>query len=227
MLWRTDGMIANAAAMGLWPGRRYVLMSDLLLETMTDEQLQSVFAHEIGHIWHRHMLWLTLAFLAMALASTAAGGGLERLAWWYCNAAGYRGAEVAGLMQGLSAGWGGLTVLGMVAGFGWVSRQFELQADAFAARVVAEGDFTGQGVPALGALRMASALSRIGVVNNLPLEARNFTHGSLARRIGHLQQLSASAEFAARFDRRGSRLRWLIVGGLAAGALGTGLLWMA
>ena len=49
--------MGNAAVMGLFPQVRYILLSDLLLETMTDEQVEAVFAHEVGHIVHRHMAW--------------------------------------------------------------------------------------------------------------------------------------------------------------------------
>src|SRR5699024_9049444 len=55
--WETNSLMGNAAVMGLFPRVRYILMTDLLLETMTDEQIEAVFAHEIGHVHYRHMLW--------------------------------------------------------------------------------------------------------------------------------------------------------------------------
>ena len=39
------------------PHVRYILLSDLLLERMDDEQIEAVFAHEVGHVVHRHMAW--------------------------------------------------------------------------------------------------------------------------------------------------------------------------
>jgi STE24 endopeptidase len=235
LLWRTDGMVANAAAMGVWPGRRYVLMSDLLLETMTDEQLQAVFAHELGHIAHRHVVWLMMFFLAMGLGSAAVFGGVEAGVWAWCRWMGWRPEEAEGVLRGLSVGWGAVSVVGMVLGFGWVSRRFELEADAFGARAVGHMGATesaadlpgGATLAPMGALRMASALNRIGVVNNLALDARNFTHGSLAWRIGHLQKLSASEEFAARFEKQTARVRWGIWGGLVMSVAGLCLLLLA
>jgi len=50
--------MGNAAVMGFIPRFRYVLLSDLLLETMTDEQVEAIFAHELGHVMHRHLFWL-------------------------------------------------------------------------------------------------------------------------------------------------------------------------
>src|SRR5205823_2048878 len=37
LVWRTDNNMGNAAVMGILPWIRYILLSDLLLETMTDE----------------------------------------------------------------------------------------------------------------------------------------------------------------------------------------------
>src|SRR5438876_1847327 len=62
MLWQTDFSMANAAVVGLLPGWRYVLLSDRLLETMSDEQIEAVFAHELGHIVHNHMAWFVVFF---------------------------------------------------------------------------------------------------------------------------------------------------------------------
>ena len=70
MLWNTRHQMGNAAVMGYIPRFRYFLLSDLLLETMSDEQIEAVFAHEIGHIMHRHLFWLmaTVAGLILALS---------------------------------------------------------------------------------------------------------------------------------------------------------------
>src|SRR5690606_6641907 len=46
LLWRTQHTICNAADMGVIGRFRYVLLTDLLLETMSDEQIEAVFAHE-------------------------------------------------------------------------------------------------------------------------------------------------------------------------------------
>ena len=52
LLWHTENNMGNAAVVGLVPRLRYILLSDLLLETMDDRQIEAVFAHEIGHIVH-------------------------------------------------------------------------------------------------------------------------------------------------------------------------------
>lgn len=60
LLWDTYSVLANAAVMGLLRPIRYVLISDNLIENMSDEQIEAVFAHEAGHVKHHHILFLVL-----------------------------------------------------------------------------------------------------------------------------------------------------------------------
>src|SRR5437763_778190 len=78
MLWQTDFSMANAAVIGLLPGWRYVLLSDRLMETMTDTEIEAVFAHELGHIVHNHMSWFVVFFAILVFASLGPGQLLER-----------------------------------------------------------------------------------------------------------------------------------------------------
>ena len=34
---------------------------------MTDEQIEAVFAHEVGHIVHRHMMWYLVLIVLLML----------------------------------------------------------------------------------------------------------------------------------------------------------------
>jgi hypothetical protein len=125
LLWHTHHNVGNAAVMGLVPRFRYVMLSDVLIETLRDEQIVAVYAHEVGHIIHRHMVWYGVFFVALTCAllgfsdtvSTAAG------------------------RVGISQHWVDsvypfFSILMFVACFGYVSRRFERQADVFAARTV-------------------------------------------------------------------------------------------
>ena len=73
LLWQTNHNMGNAAVMGLVPRMHYILLSDVLLETMTDQQIEAVFAHEIGHVKHWHMGWyiVMIATLMMLLFGSA------------------------------------------------------------------------------------------------------------------------------------------------------------
>ena len=130
LLWHTQHHMGNAAVMGFIPQCRYILLSDLLLETMTDDQIEAVFAHEVGHVMHKHMFWLVAAMAAMLLCFAGPGSfvldHMENLAASFSGL----GRSVEIILE-LAIG-GGLFWLV----FGFISRHCERQADVFAARTL-------------------------------------------------------------------------------------------
>jgi STE24 endopeptidase len=141
LIWQTDNRIANALVMGVVPRFRYVLLSDLLLQEMNDEQIEAVFAHELGHVVHRHMIWylvfLKLLILILALIAVVLDtqlGHLKLPAWMPL--------DLVMTMVGFTA---------FILAFGYVSRRFERQADVFAARTI-ERMWSGSGYFAAAAL---------------------------------------------------------------------------
>jgi STE24 endopeptidase len=236
LLWRTQNNVGNAAVMGFVPRLRYVLLSDLLLETMTDEQVEAVFAHELGHVVHRHMAWYVV-FIAILMMFSFGGS-----AWvdHWLTAMGVRQEAAQGLFI-----IGAYTFKFLVL-FGFVSRRFERQADVFAARtmelsratvpncaasetLLAARQLEAVGASAAptastavlelkppplprqrksdshvgqyGAAIFGSALHRVAIVNNIPVAARSWCHGSIATRMKYLQSLSTDPSHTERFDR--------------------------
>ena len=125
LVWKTGSRIVNAAIMGFIPRFRYVLLTDALLETVPDDGLAAVMAHEVAHARRQHMPWLLVGGAAsIVIGTTAVWGGASL-------------ATVGGLA--LDSDWGHLVqglaslVIAVVC-FGWISRRFEWQADAFAAQ---------------------------------------------------------------------------------------------
>jgi STE24 endopeptidase len=214
-IWRTENRIFNALVMGVVPQFRYVLLSDLLLEELKDEQIEAVFAHELGHVVHRHLIWyivfLKLLVLILALIDAAVGVALARQvtlpAWMPLN-----------LVMTL------IGIGGFLLGLGYVSRRFERQADVFAARTLQRylaplmPDAAGypaaalssrSGTPRrsaaeplqpsepshvgpLGASLFASALERVAVVNNMPLHPRaGGWAGGPMQRLGYVVERGA------------------------------------
>lgn len=51
-----EGKVVTAGVMGILPGLRYVLLTPAIIQTMTLEELESVMAHEIGHVKRHHLL---------------------------------------------------------------------------------------------------------------------------------------------------------------------------
>ena len=59
---------ANAALAGLGKTRR-VLLGDTLLDTFTPEEIEVVFAHEVGHHVHRHLIKMIAYRVVLSLVS--------------------------------------------------------------------------------------------------------------------------------------------------------------
>ena len=221
LLWETNSQMGNAAVMGVLPRVRYILLSDLLLETMTDEQVEAVFAHELGHIVHRHMAWYVVLFLILFCIGAIFEAQLTRFAPALPN------RDLWVLMGG---------VVMFIFGFGFVSRRFERQADVFAARTVQMiqtpatlalpmHSFVGR----VGARVMAGTLQRVAIINNMPTtsarlrnrrnwprpsglidwlvdNANHWLHGSIATRVQALHTLSTDPAHTTQFDRKMTRL---------------------
>ena len=265
LLWRTNSSMGNAMVMGLFPQVRYIFLSDLLLETMRDEEIEAVFAHEIGHIVHRHMWWYVVV---MALLMLISAGPLALLIDQIPGLQISSGLSRARELELISRQEQVLTVLGLGffgLCFGFLSRRFERQADVYAARTMEAtrgggpivishlnpdlgpaGLFVAAGaatatlessviatttttppapldyaprvshVGEYGAAIVGSALNRVAQINNIPVAAHEWLHGSIQQRMRYLHELSADAGRTHRFDRTMRRLYWGLVISLVA-----------
>ena len=58
--------LANAWVAGILPKWRSVFLTDYLLENLSFDEIETIFAHELGHLKHRHLLkqvaWVVLGF---------------------------------------------------------------------------------------------------------------------------------------------------------------------
>lgn len=195
LLWRTFGGMINAAVMGLFGRVRFILLSDGLLDQVSDREIEAVMAHELAHVRLRHLWWLLINAAAGVAVLSAAGEALlaTGIAW-----------PVWGELVMGAAG------LGLWAlGFGWVSRRIERQADTFGARhmtiVHAErvGSTRGELTyavghePAMATRRfdefgvdsMVGALQRVADLNHIATTRRSWRHGSIAWRQRYLHSL--------------------------------------
>jgi STE24 endopeptidase len=241
LLWRTQNNMGNAAVVGIVPGLRYILLSDLLLETMSDDQIEAVFAHELGHIVHRHMIWYVVFFIGMILALAGPGDALGRaITQWIPTPDGNLTPSM--MMQLTPLLLLGLGIAAFLIVFGFLSRRFERQADVFAARTMEQAlaaeplrvamesphprpspedrpsapRNASSPVGPRGAAVFASALERVAVINNIPIAARSWCHGSIARRMNYLLHLARDPQRTGHFDRTMVRLYALLLAACAA-----------
>ncbi len=231
LVWDTGGMMLNACVTGVLPGFRYVLLTDALIETMSPLEVAAVFGHEIGHVAHRHLLYLgfffvgSLGVLSLLADGVAAGVAvLARSAWVPAWSPLQSGAAVEAVIL--------LALLGLYFWlvFGYLSRRFERQADVFGSKVVScdlpgcpphtdlDGDLLSQpdrarAVPPtlcpVGIRIFAEALATVARANGLERTWRSWRHGSIAGRIAFLEGLRDS-EHERRFQRGVRRLCWAL-----------------
>ncbi|HDZ43111.1 hypothetical protein LCGC14_0123800 [marine sediment metagenome] len=209
LVWQTEGVLANAAVMGLIPQVRYVLLSDALLERMDERQVMGVFAHEAGHVTGRHLLTMavfavTVTMLASAVFTAAIDA--PTLDNWVAI-----GATI------------GLLVPLWTFAFGWMSRRLERQSDVAAAWILSrqadgpqEQHWDDPHITPEGAALFAGALQRIAQLNGTPTTQPNWRHGSIASRVRYILSLGASGGSRRPIDRLVRRIKWGVWLALAA-----------
>lgn len=216
LLWDTDQRMVNAVVTGILPCSRYVLLSDALVHRLDPAEIEAIFGHEIGHVAHRHLSFLSF-FAVATLVLIATNGDHVAQLWTWALPAGIVGEAIHGLVT-----------LGLVGGFffvafGCLSRRFERQADLFGCRVASES--LGPGA-CLEVATFARALHRTASYNGIDPNRPNWRHGSIRDRVIFLQNLAANPRAEQSFQARVRRVRFLITGLLVSGLAASGILWM-
>lgn len=206
LVWRSGGMIVNAAVMGVVAPLRYVLITDGMLEQLEDTKIEAVFGHEAGHVKRHHILFFLLFGLVSGCIVTIFSVRVQGLPRETYN-------EWLTMLLGVLA-------LKWVVFFGWISRRFERQADIFGVRSLALSglpcaapcvlhtatDNPGH-PPAEDALCSTAAhvfgdaLNDVALLNGIRPDARSWRHSSISSRSRFLQDLAQNPARAQRFER--------------------------
>jgi Zn-dependent protease with chaperone function len=117
---------ANAALAGLGKTRR-IIIADTLLENYSDDEIEAVLAHELGHHVHGHIV---KSIFVQAVITFAGFYVAARVLHWYCLQRGMRPYEFADLPV-LALVSAGLSFLLMPLLNAW-SRRNEREADRYA-----------------------------------------------------------------------------------------------
>ncbi len=223
LLWHTHGATVNAAVMGFIAPLRYVLVSDALLETMEDEEIEAVFGHEAGHVRHWHLPF----FGVFAVVSMYIAGGVMHLLLQIDHAFGERITIDNSLLQLAALA---TLLLMWLFGFAWLSRKFERQADLFGVRCITadvvaclpacpvHSGARKNGVCVTAARIFGRTLSRIAELNGIPKEAPSWRHGSIESRCQLIEHFVSSEAAVRKFDRKMIAIK---VGLLAALLIGS------
>jgi len=214
LLWHTHGMAVNAAVMGFVAPLRYIMVSDALLETMDDEEIEAVFGHEAGHVRHWHLPFFgVFAIISMYVAGGVMIGLTElyRHMQWSLDPA---LVQIVGLAA-LLAMW--------LFGFSWLSRKFERQADLYGVRCLTpdvqscvehcpvHGSKRGPGICVSAVNVFGRTLGRIADLNGIPRDAPSWRHGSIQSRCQLLEKFARDTAALLRFDRYVLRIKWSMI----------------
>ncbi len=169
---------ANAGFAGIGRARR-IILADTLVDDFTEEEIETVFAHEMGHYVHRHILQGILAGAASTFISLFLAAQLYQ---WSVTELGFSSVTQLAALP-LLALW--LSLLGLVfSPLGNIlSRHHERQADTYAVRT------TGKRDAFVAALRRLASMNLADPEPHPLVELLFYTHPPMAKRIRFLESL--------------------------------------
>lgn len=172
---------ANAAFAGLGKTRR-ILLADTLLENFSEEEIEAVTGHELGHYWYGH-LWKGIVLgLIFSLSGLFMTNWLFRVTMGTFG--GVRGDElvVLPLLALFLMGFGLVTA--PIQNF--MSRHFERQADGYAVKI------TEYVEPFISALNKLGDLNKADREPHLLVETLFYSHPSLKKRVEGIRSMGRS-----------------------------------
>ncbi len=176
VVWQTGSLlIANAAVAGTLPWNRRIFLTDALLEYFTDEEIETVVAHELGHIRYRHIPTYMLFSLFYLLNYPFFYVLVEEPLLTYL-------AESQALLSVVSTLCSlAFLIVYFIVIFRYLSRRCEHQADLYAVQLTQKPE------------AFKEALVKLAVLNSVPKSIRRFfeifnTHPSIYRRVEFINQ---------------------------------------
>ncbi len=189
-----EGKVLTAGVMGIVPGLRYVLLTPAIMQSMSREELESVMAHEIGHVKRHHLLLYIFLIAGFSLLATLL---IEPFASFlishhlFVDAVITTGMDVETLVSVISAV--PLLIFLVIYFrfiFGYFIRNFERQADLHVIGAVGHGR------------ALVSAFERISWLSGGIREEKNWHHFGIGERIDCLQDAERDPSTISRHDRK-------------------------
>lgn len=198
MIWTILNSSLTAAIVGVYSRFRYVMFTKRLILELPPDQIEAVLAHEMGHSFHKHMVfypWVILGMLVVqGLFSTFFGVGIKHV--------------ISLLQLGDTTGFWDMAYPLLVFAiysvillsyfrlvYGFFSRNFERQADLYVFSV----GLTGKSM--IDALDSVAKLS--GNIHKKP----SWHHYSIKQRIDFLQNAVEDSSIIEKHHRRVSRIK--------------------
>jgi len=189
-----EGKVLTAGVMGIMPGLRYVLLTPAIIQTMSMEELESVMAHEIGHVKNHHLL---LYVMLIAGFSLFAGLLVQPFAYFVLSRdffvqliTSYDVYPSTVLSVFVSTSLFVSLVIYFRFVFGYFIRNFERQADLHVPKAVGDGR------------ALITAFEKIASLSGGIREEKNWHHFGIGERIDCLDRARREPSSIARHDRK-------------------------
>lgn len=203
----------TAGVMGLVKQFRYILVTGALLRYLEPEELDSVIAHEIGHIKKKHLLFYLVFFIGYMLVSFATFD-LLLYSIFFAEPI-YRFITNTGLNQTtvISSIFSFIIIIIFVIYFryifGYFMRNFERQADTYVFELFDSSK------------PLISTLEKIAVTSGQPRDKPNWHHFSIKKRIDYLRKCETDKTWITHHDWKIKKsIAAYIVGILIIGGVG-------
>jgi Zn-dependent protease with chaperone function len=207
------GRMITAGVMGLVGRFRYILVTDALLQLLTEEEVDAVIAHEIGHVKRRHLLFYLLFFLGYMFVAYATFDLVIYFiifiepVYRFISDAGIDQATISTTLLSFFIILNFLLYFRFI--FGYFMRNFERQADCYVYSLFPSAR------PLIATFHKISASS--GQAPDKP----NWHHFSIKERVDYLQHCEQDRSWIRRQDRKVRRSMVLFLIGLVlVGAVG-------
>lgn len=189
-----EGQVLTAGIMGIVPGLRYLMITPALLETLSEEEIDSVLAHEIGHVKHLHLVLYLVLFLGFSVLAGALAEPLPHLI--LTNDLFYRllpfvpvaPEDLLGVLATVPLLVFMLIYFRFI--FGYFIRNFERQADLYVFKVI------GTSRP------LVASFEKIAMVSGGNRNEKNWHHFGLGERIDFLEKCEQDPQHIKKHDRK-------------------------
>jgi Zn-dependent protease with chaperone function len=195
LVWNTNGRLMNAMAVGVLPSLKTIIVTDKLVTNLSRKELLAVTMHEVGHHRYWHIPFLLLTVISVLLCSDRLLGHMMTIETWYISLAKLPIVAIVVMMA---------------------SRQFERQADVYAASFISTSQGSETITPEAAGM-MSSALSTIAITHRMSPLRRDFLHGSIASRQSYLHDVIGSPIAALSINRIVMWMKILIIASVVLG----------
>ncbi|MBF0225536.1 MAG: M48 family metalloprotease [Desulfobacterales bacterium] len=210
------GSIITAGIMGLISKTRYILVTRALTLYLTQEEIDSVISHEIGHVKKNHLILYLLFFLGFFFISYSIFNLIIYVVLYF-NPAYYFKIDGEAYKSGLISGFLGILLILLFLFhfryvFGYFIRNFERQADVYAYKI-------------MGTVKhLISTFEKIIRLTGECPDKPNWHHFSIQQRIDYLKKCEYDKAWIKKQDSKIRKsIAVYIAGVLAIGIIGYGI----